>query len=325
MGGISDEPTTLKLPLRQLPDLSPNSAFCLMDGPGCDEYDLSSVWKSGCATYGYNRSFQQGPIQNYVVYHEACLLDMLRNNPYPAKVRAQQELEPFFKKYANRELHSFEAVTTSSLPVCVAYSDGHRKIFTIGEDGYFTTRGRQRKLRHSRRLTYNPEMQLFIPNDDDSVNEVTRVDHFATMNRLGVAWNCRQMYSDAEIINLNPFSWVGLVHRTPTAILEQPFGRIDRFGEAIVFVIEPYATTEIGSNTYHPCFGPGTITDYVKLVIELRGLQPNLPIFVRSAWKWEELRDRLEINDVLVGPLESQVDMSTFEHVREFSLPPMEA
>lgn len=326
MGGVSAESTILKLPLRELPlTLGPDCAICLMDGPGCDEYDLSNVWKSGCATYGYNRAFQQGPIENFVVYHEICLIDFLHNHPHRAKVRAQAELRSVWEKHADKELHSFEAITTSSIPTCVAYEDGYRKIYTIGEDGYFTTRGRQRRLRHSQRLRYNREIQATIPNDDKAVLEITRVDHFATMNRAGIAWNLRSRYPDAKIINLNPFSWVGLIHETPSSILNAPFGRIDRFGEAIVFVIEPYTSTEVTSNNYHPCFDVGRpVEDYAGVIRNLRLMHPNLPIFVRSAWKVVELKFWLEPHDILVGPLDAQVEMGTFEHVREFHLPPME-
>lgn len=324
MGGVSSAAAgVLRLPKRQLPVIPQDAAFCLTDGPSCDEYDLTPIWDSGCTTVGYNRAWQQGRIDHYVAFHGPCIQDFLDNSDYPATVHALPQYRTLFDMHAKPGLHEFR-VSNSALPVCTAYSIGCRKIFVLGEDGYYTTRGRHRGQRHSAKLHYEGHIAVYAPQEFRAADLKNPVDYYATMNRVGVAWNSQRTYHDALIFTLSPFSWPRLVYPIPGEILQQPFGNIDRTGEAVVIEIGPYTENDqVDAVHYHDCFAAADWLKHANAVKRLRAMQPNIAIFVRSAWCVGALTKELAGYDIVVGSLEDQVDPAGFSNIFTMRLPPI--
>jgi len=287
------------------------------DGPSIDEYDLSPLKDTEATVYCCSLACLYVPRIDYYVIHdwEGLETGEFMNVP-PCKVLIYNQ-KCYDLSVANEEfMYEHEVIFDT---------DGHlhynytklKKIYFLGEDGYCLYDGtpRRQELEYSKRSRYKA---FKAPPDHAKLCKQQKfLRYHPENNQLGgyrYMW-FRIKHHIEKLAYLNSQGCEAYTlcvdsifpYEVPQAVLNQPYGKIFRSGNALVFKIIP-------DNSKTDAWQKLTIENCVNYCIQYRKKFPNVPVFVLTN---EPECGTLEQHDIRVGKLEDKVYGHHFDSISE--------
>ena len=328
-----------RLPPRRLPrDCRDAKAFiALADGPSTQEYDLAELQTCGATIIAYGR-VARSVSPDYYLLADTGFAEVLDHLP-PTKVLISRdgpygsvEGAEWWSQLPQDRGHEYRWApdTCAHHPVLNALERGAERVFLLGHDGYHRHDGRLLAASHAESLldtsVISRERYGQIPLDRRQVDF-----WIADVNRL--CWDMtiqathRRAGITAQIYNLSFNSRLRAVWELHPDVLDQPFGRIDRRGPAMLIHI---LDTEDEVPGWHlPTHVPrarwgGLLPDnHAAFINRLRTIEPHLAIYVRTHSLPPALVDALA-DDIQIGGLEVELDRGLHSDVFQLRLPPIE-
>lgn len=326
-----------RLPWRRLPGECGAGAFlALADGPSSQEYDLSELRSSGATIVCYGRI--AGSIRpDYYLLADLGFAEVLEQLP-PTRVLVSRD-GPYggeqgarhWRELCQTRGHEYQWAPRECAhhPVLNCLALGAASVFLLGHDGYHLNNGRLASASHAADLhdTTAISRQRYAqrPRDERQadfwVTDINRISWDMTIKAAhkvqGIA---------PQIYNLSLASRHRPVWDVHANVLEQPFGRIDRRGSALVVHILD-TDAEIESLDLRPAaprarWGPLHFGNHAEFINNLRRIEPHLAIYVRTDTKIERLASLLA-DDIQIGGLQVPFEQGLHANVAHFRLPPI--
>jgi hypothetical protein len=202
-------------------------------------------------------------------------------------------------------------------------------VFLLGYDGYHRNDGRLGSAPHAEHLhdtRYISDVRLAqrpaaTKNANFWIADINRVSWDITIKATH-----KVQGTQPEIHNLSFGSRHRPVWDLHPEVLSQPFGRIDRRGEALLVHIldtdEEIEGLSLAPTVPRARWGPLHVGNHADFINGLRRIEPHLAIYVRTHTHVQQLAGLL-CDDIQVGGLDAPFAAGLHALVSHFRLPPI--